>query len=166
MAMNWMKRMLPRRNKYHQEHSWLRTIITGGLYRMSDMRGNADFADIKTQIDTMRAVARDSQISTALSYYATDATTINTAGQIIWATAVDDQYQTVADIVNELFKRWNINNYARDHILELATIGNLYIPTTLLYSAPANMSSQKGIVLDNNTIPNEEYDIIPSTQIW
>ena len=165
MAMNWMKRMLPRRNKYHQEHSWLRTIITGGLYRMSDMRGNADFADIKTQIDTMRAVARDSQISTALSYYATDATTINTAGQIIWATAIDDQYQTVADIVNELFKRWNINNYARDHILELATIGNLYIPTTLLYSAPANMSSQKGIVLDNNTIPNEEYDIIPSTQI-
>ena len=35
----------------------------------------------------MRALARDSQISTALSYYATDATTTNTAGEIIWATA-------------------------------------------------------------------------------
>ena len=164
MAMNWMKRLLPSKHKYQQEHSWLRTVVTGGLYRMSDIRGNADFADIKTQIDTMRAVARDSQISTALAYYATDATTVNTAGQIIWATA-EPENEEVAEIVNELFKRWNVNMYARDHILELATVGNLYIPTTLLYAPPANMATQKGVVLDNNTIPNPEYDIIPSTQI-
>jgi hypothetical protein len=132
---------------------------------MSDIRGNTDFADIKTQIDTMRAMARDAQISTALSYYATDATTLNTAGQIIWATASEPKYQEVADIVNELFKRWNVTNYARDHILELATIGNLYIPTTLLYSVPANNYSQKGVVLDNNTILNDNYDIIPSTKL-
>ena len=132
---------------------------------MSDIRGNSDFADIQTQINTMRAVARDSQISTALSYYATDATTMNTAGQIIWATSVDDRSSEVAEIVNELFKRWNVNNYARDHILELATIGNLYIPTTLLYNQPSGDTIHKGVVLDNNTIVNEEFDIIPSTQI-
>lgn len=165
MAMDWMKRLLPSKNKYQQEHSWLRTIVTGGLYRVSDVRGNADFADIRTQIDTMRAVARDSQISTALSYYATDATTMNTAGQIIWATAVEPKYNDVADVVNALFKRWNVNNYARDHILELATIGNLYIPTTILYNPPANETIQKGVALDNNTIVDEDFDIIPSTKL-
>ena len=165
MAMNWMKRLIPTRTKYHQPTSWLRSIVGGGLYRMSDIRGNGDFASIRTQIDTMRAVARDSQISTALSYYATDATTMNTAGQIIWATAIDDEFKEVADIVNELFKRWNINNYARDHILELATIGNLYIPTTLLYAKMGAQTVQKGVVLDNNTIVDDDYDIIPSTMI-
>ena len=165
MAMNWMKRLLPAGHKYQQPLSWLRSVVTGGLYRMSDIRGNSDFSDIQTQINTMRAVARDSQISTALSYYATDATTMNTAGQIIWATSVDDESSEVAEIVNELFKRWNVNNYARDHILELATIGNLYIPTTLLYNQPSGDTIRKGVVLDNNTIVNEEYDIIPSTQI-
>lgn len=129
------------------------------------MRGNESLADIKTQIDTMRALARDSQINTALSYYATDATTTNTNGQIIWATPTDDKYKDVAHIINELFNKWRVNSYARDHILELATIGNLYIPSTDFYKTDVSSSSQQGVALDNNTIPEIEFDIVPSTKI-
>lgn len=158
----WFQRLLPKR----RQTSYIRDIVTGSFYRISDIRGNTSVSDIKTQIDTMRALAADSQISTALSYYATDATTPNTSGQIIWASSTDDKYKDVAEIINNLIKRWNVNEYARDHILELATIGNLYIPTTGMYKTSTFRSSyQKGVALDNNTILDEEFDVIPSTKV-
>ena len=162
---SWFNRLMPNRSKLMDVGSWLRSIATGSLYKISDIRGNSSLSDIKTQIDTMRALARDSQISTALSYYATDATTYNTGGNIIWATSIDDNSKEVADIINALFQRWDVNAYARDHILELATIGNLYIPTTYMYKENATGYKRRGIVLDNNTIPEEEFDIIPSYKI-
>ena len=161
MPGKWYEKLILKR----QKRSYLRDIVTGSMYRISDARNNNDIADIKTQIDTMRALARDSQISTALSYYATDATVTNTDGQIIWAVPISKEYEEVADIVNENFRRWDINAYARDHILELATIGNLYIPTTEMLRSQANPGYSKQVALDNNTIPNSNYDIIPSYKI-
>lgn len=163
----WYSWLFRQRNQMENPSgsSWLRSVVSGSLYRISDVRSISNFGDIKTQIDTMRALATDSQISTALNYYATDATTVNSNGQIIWATATEPKYAEVADIVNDLFKRWNIVNYARDHILELATIGNLYIPTSYLYKDDSVLHSRKGVVLDNNTIPENDYDIIPSYKI-
>ena len=163
MANKWLDRLVPIKKKSKMS-SFLRAV-TGSLFRLSDIRGNTSLADIKTQIDVMRALARDSQINTALSYYATDATTPNTGGDIIWATAVDDKHKDVAEVVNALFRRWGVNAYARDHILELATIGNLYIPTTYMYKKQTSTVTRKGVVLDNNTIPDPEFDIIPSYKI-
>ena len=158
----WIDRFLPKQDK---KPSYLRDVVSGSLYRISDMKGDSSLADIKTQIDTMRALAADSQISTALSYYATDATVTNTTGDVIWATAIDEKHKEVAEVVNTLLKRWNVNIYARDHILELATIGNLYLPTTELYRMSANGASGGMVALDNNTIPEPEFDIIPSYKI-
>ena len=159
---HWVQKLLkPRSNK--NQNSWIRSFIAGSMYRMSDMRGDTDIATIKTQIDVMRALARDSQVNTALSYYATDATTVNTAGQIIWATSDD---KNCAEIINTLFKRWKVNDYARDHILELATIGNLYIPTTNLYrEEPSKTRASIGVVLDLNSVPDPDFDIIPSSKV-
>lgn len=159
--LRWYQKLLPKRIK----PSWLRSIATGSIYKISDIRGQTDVSTIKSIIDTMRALAKDSQISTALSYYATDSTTYNTGGEIIWATAIDDTHVQVADVVNALFKKWNVKAYARDHILELATIGNLYIPTTQLYKEQGKSFNRRGIVLDNNTIVEDDYDIIPSYKI-
>ena len=147
--------------------SWLRSLITGSLFKISDVRSDSGFSNILTQIQTMRALANDSQISTALNYYATDASITNTAGESIWATPLDNPSESskvAADLINDIFRRYEINRYVRDHILELATIGNLYIPTTTLYSEVAEGRTLK-VALDNNTIPNSEYDIIPSTKI-
>ena len=127
---HWIQNLLTPGNTIRK--SWVRSMVTGSLYRVSDLYSSGSaIHSIKTQIDTMRALATDGQISTALSYYATDATVVNSANQIIWATSKDNR--DVADIINDLFKKWKVNSYARDHILELATIGNLYIPTTRLY---------------------------------
>lgn len=161
----WFNRLVPNRSRLLDSSSWLRSIATGSIYRISDIRGDSSLSDIKNQIDTMRALAKDSQISTALSYYATDATTYNTGGNIIWATSVDESSKDVADIINALFQRWDVNSYARDHILELATIGNLYIPTTYMYKEDGTSFKRRGIVLDNNTIPEEDFDIIPAYKI-
>ena len=167
MANKWLDKLIPHRSTLSTKPSWLRSLVTGSLYRVSDIRGNTSFADIKTQIDTMRALARDSQISTALSYYATDATTTNTAGEIIWATGIDASKTATdaAEIINTLFKRWQVSKYARDHILELATIGNLYIPTTYLYKEDSQTYTRQYVALDNNTIPEDDFDIIPSYKI-
>lgn len=146
--------------------SWLNKVLTGSLYRISDMRTTSSVSDIQTQIKVMRALAKDSQVSVALSYYATDSTIPNANGQIIWATPVDESSQKVADIINDKFAQWRINSYVRDHILELATVGNLYIPTTMLYrEASGRTATMTHVVLDNNTIPESDYDIIPSTKI-
>lgn len=166
----WFDKLVGKEYKAKQKSdaiSFLRGIVSGTLYKVSDIRGATSLKDIQTQIDTMRALARDSQISTALSYYATDATTTNSTGQIIWATAKDKNNKEVADIINALFTRWNVNTYARDHILELATIGNLYIPTTYLYREEGqDTNSNEGkVALDSNTIPDENFDIIPAYTI-
>ena len=162
MATRLFDRIFP---KPKNELSRLRNMTTGSFYKMSDLRTNSDIANIKMQIDTMRALARDSQISTALSYYATDATVVNSNGQIIWASPVDDNNKDIAEIINELFKRWNVNAFARDHILELATIGNLYIPTTDLYKETVYENDRIQVALDNNTIPDSFYDIVPSYKL-
>lgn len=142
--------------------SFLRYITSGSFLRTSDLRNSSTIADIRTKIETMRALAADSQIKTALSYYATDSTTTNNAGQIIWATS---DIKELGDIINALFKKWNLNLYVRDHILELATIGNLYIPTTEMYRDLSSSNIKHGVVLDNNTIPDNDFDIVPSYQI-
>lgn len=158
------ERLFPKTSNYP---SYLRSVTTGSFYRVSDLRTSSDIVNIKTQIDTMRALSKDSQISTALSYYATDATVVNSDGNIIWAVPVDDSVgaKQAAEIINDLFKRWDINAYAREHILELATIGNLYIPTTDLYKDFADENAKVNVALDNNTIPDSNYDIIPSYKI-
>lgn len=165
MRTSWVDKLLP--NRKRKGSSWMRGVVSGSLYKVSDLRGNQSFSDIKTQIDTMRALARDSQINTALSYYATDSTTANNSGQIIWATPVDKHSKEVAEIVNTLFKKWNVVAYARDHILELATVGNLYIPTTDMYKEVKGTEKRANVnvALDFNTIPDENFEIIPSTKI-
>lgn len=161
----WIDKLLHRNDV--PEQSWIKNLLTGSMYRISDLRSDSSIGDIKTQIETMRALASDSQISTALSYYATDATITNTAGKIIWATPKDDKQKEPASIVNDLFDIWNINSYARDHILELATIGNLYIPTTDLYKESKELTniSKTKFALDFNTIKDADFNIVPSTKI-
>ena len=96
-----------------QSTSWMNKVLTGSLYRISDMRTTSSVSDIQTQIKVMRALAKDSQVSVALSYYATDSTIPNANGQIIWATPVDESSQKVADIINDKFAQWRINSYVR-----------------------------------------------------
>lgn len=148
-------------------HAYLKDAVTGSMYRTVDMSSQQDVNSIVTAIRVMRALAEDSQVSTALEYYATDATVPNSSGQIIWATDSDpDSGIKCADLVNALFKSWQVNKYARDHILELATVGNLYLPTTeVSRSQPDGAASRMYIGLDQNNIPEEDYDIIPSHMI-
>lgn len=161
---SWYERLFTPKKK---QVSRLRSTVAvgGSIYRISDLRTNSDIEDIRTQILVMRALARDSQVSTALSYYATDATTPNSSGDIIWATAVDPDFQKVADIVNSCFKRWNINNYVGDHIIELITVGQFYMPTTEMYREPGAHQHRNLMGLDDNTQINMDYDIIPSYMI-
>ena len=151
--------------KRPKPQSFLRSLVGGSLYRLSDIKSDSDLADIKTTIDKMRALAKDSQVATALSYYATDATIPNSSGQIIWATTVPDGPDDAAELINALFRKWNVNAYARDHILELATTGNLYLPTTDLYKKASKQHMDVGVALDTNTVSDDSYDIIPSTKI-
>ena len=164
---NWFKKLTSvfRKNPYTTDTtSFLRAMVSGNFYKISDIRGNNSVEDILTQVKTMRAMSTDSQIDTALSYYATDATTPNSNNEIIWATAIDPQYKDAAEIINVKFKQWNINTYARDHILELALMGNLYIPTTLMYKDDAS-SQKQHVVLNNNTIRDDDFEIITSYKI-
>lgn len=145
--------------------SYLRQLMSGTFYRVSDMRNDSCWSTVETVINTMEALASDSQIATALAYYATDATLTNSKGQVIWASPVDNETAQAAEIVNELFKRWNVDTYARDHILELAKLGNLYIPTTHFYRDPSTLNSKTGVALDNNTLMDNDFIIYPMYKV-
>jgi len=162
---NWYERLFAPKKQNILSRLRSTVAVSGTFYKVSDLRGASDIEDIRTQINVMRALARDSQISTALNYYATDATTANSSGDIIWATAIDDDHKNVADIINQCFKRWKVNDYARDHILELATVGQVYIPTTETYRVPGVHQTRELVALDDNTLVNKDYDIIPSYMI-
>lgn len=165
--MGFLKSLLDSvRSPSHSAYDYLKSVVTGGFYRVSDIRSQSSWSDIRTLITTMRALAEDSQVATALSYYATDATTPNTSGQIIWATDRDDRVKC-ADVVNALFDRWRVNLYARDHILELATVGNLYIPTTNFSrrASDSGSSSKMYVGLDHHDVPDSDFDILPSHMI-
>lgn len=168
MASRLLDRLLPFRNQrkntgmFDNLTSYVRMVVSGTFFRMSDLRNNSDIATIKTKIDVMRALAQDSQVSTALSYYATDATQTNASGQVIWATS---EVSGLATTINTLFTHWDVNTYARDHILELATYGNFYMPTTDMYKEMSRRTVQYGIALDNNTIPSLDFDIVPAYKI-
>lgn len=149
-----------RRNNQYNGTSYVRNTITGGIFKVSNARGNADVTTIKNLVSMMRELAKDPQVATALAYYATDATTMNTSNQIIWATS--DENGEVAGIINSLFKKWKINSYVRSHMLELATVGNLYMPTTNMYRDNQD-NIKRGVALDNNTIPDSDFEIVPST---
>lgn len=159
---NWVSKLLLGEDK--RPFSWIRAI-PGSLSGIANPRVAVSVTSIQNRINTMRTLATDSQISTALAYFATDATLTNSAGQIIWATSKEGEGTEAADIINQLFVRWKINNYARDHILELATYGNLYIPTTDIYHIESGDTVRHGVSLDNNFISNPDFDIVPSTKI-
>ena len=149
--------------KRRTKSSFIRSIFSGSVLKPSDIRnGESSITDIRTKIDAMRDLAKDSQIATALSYYATDATTTNSVGQIVWASSDD---KNVADIINALFDKYKVNNYVRDHILELATVGNYYMPTTLMYKSEASSTTRYGVALDNNTIADDDFDIVPGYKV-
>ncbi len=158
----WYMKLVPRRIR---PASYLRSITSGSFYRLSDALTGSTFTDIQSKIIAMRNLAKDSQVSTALSYYATDATTTNAEGKVIWASPVTKNDEEVADIVNALLDRWKVTSYARSHILELATIGNLYIPTTRWFNEYGGRTSAVNIALDTNTIKDEDFDIVPSYKI-
>ncbi len=163
--LDWLRRRAKTAQKETNPYnSILRKIVTGSFYKVTSIKGTSTLSTIQSIVDTMRALAQDSQIATALSYYATDATTVNSAGQIIWATAPDPKCQEVADICNAKFKEWDINKYARDHIIELATIGNLYLPTTMMYRKEGR-GGRELVSLDGNTIRNDSYEVIPACKV-
>ena len=162
---SWFDRLFGPRNIRGLSRLRSTVCVGGTFYKISDLRGDSDIEDIRTQINVMRALARDSQVSTALNYYATDATTANASGDVIWATAIDDKHKNVADIINQCFKRWKVNEYARDHVLELATVGQIYIPTTEMYRNPGAHQTRELVSLDKNSLTNLDYDIVPSYMV-
>lgn len=168
MRISQLFSFLTKSTQSEDSYSYLRQVLSGSLYRMSDLRMNASsISDIHTQIQVMRALSRDSQIDTAFSFYSTDATQPNSAGDTIWAVPCDDKNTKVAEIVNQLLDRWQVNVYAQDHIRELATFGNLYIPTTDLYKQPVDRAHSRtdSVALDFNTIRDLDFDILPSHSI-
>ena len=166
--MSFIQDLIESIRKPKKRNPYVRDIVAGTFYKVSDWKSVSSVQDIGQTIDTMRALAEDSQIDTALSYYATDATTPNSSGDIIWATPKQEQHAKTepAELVNALFRRWKVNNYARDHILELATIGNLYIPTTDFFRTRIEKNQTRTYVgLDTNKIPDNKFDIVPSHKI-
>lgn len=158
---SWFKKLTTK--PVDRSSTVLRSLVSGTFFKMSNLRGENSVTTIKNMIDAMRALAEDSQIATALAYYATDATTLNSDGRIIWATSKDPKSNAIADIINAKIDQWNVNAYAREHILELATYGNLYIPTTDLYRE--STSKRFGIALDGNSVVDDDFEIVPSSII-
>ena len=56
---SWVSKLLHVNDK---GPSWLHELVTGSLFRVSNMRNEESINTIKSKIDTMRALAEDAQI--------------------------------------------------------------------------------------------------------
>lgn len=100
--MSIIDRLRSRTLDKKKRFSFIRALTSGSFINVSEARRSDTWNDISNIVSTMRALAQDSQVSIALSYYATDATTSNSMGQIIWATSEDAK---VSEFINDMFHK-------------------------------------------------------------
>lgn len=140
-------------------------ILTGQLTELSEIRMTASqLQERRTAYNAMCQLQQDAIMGPTFEVYATNATTTNLAGDVIWAepTNPDDPMSVIAaKAANERIAAWELNWRAYKHILELITHGNLYLKTTE-YMKP----------VDNNTVinlnernPNRHWDLLPGSAI-
>jgi len=140
-------------------------ILTGQLTELSEIRMTASqLTERRTAYNAMTQLQADAIMGPTFEVYATNATTTNIAGDVIWAEPAqpNDPVATIAaQAANNKIKDWQLNWRAYKHILELVTYGNLYLKTTE-YVKP---SDNNAVVNLNNRAPNSHWDLLPGSAI-
>lgn len=139
-------------------------ILTGALTELNEIRMTASqLQERRTAYNAMAQLQSDTIIGPTLEIYATNATTPNLLGDVIWAEPVsgDDLSAQAAEAANARIKAWQLNWRAYKHMIELICYGNLYLKTTE-YTKPVDGMR---VVSLNQRNPNTHWDILPGSAI-
>ena len=140
-------------------------ILNGTLTQLDDIRLTASqLQERRTSYNAMAQLQSDTIMGPTFEIYATNATSTNMAGDVIWAEPLDggdDLCKIATQAANERIKEWELNWRAYKHIYELICYGNLYLKTTE-YIPPIDNSH---VVNLNKRNPNSRWNILPGSAV-
>lgn len=136
-------------------------VLTGALTDLDQIKQSATaLKDRATMYNAMTQLKSDAIIGPAIEIYATNATGTNADGDVIWATPVNDDPESIqaAKAANARMKAWKLNWRAYSHMIELVTYSNLYLKTTE-FVTPRSKEDNQGVLSLNQRNPNEPWDV-------
>lgn len=140
-------------------------ILAGTLTELDQIRLTASqLQERRTAYNAMTQLQSDTIMGPTFEIYATNATTANSAGDVIWAEPADGEDELTAiatQAANERIKEWELNWRAYKHMIELVCYGNLYLKTTEYLPPVDNMH----VVNLNKRNPNERWNLLPGLAI-
>lgn len=140
-------------------------VLTGALTELNQIRMTASqLQERRTAVNAMAQLQSDAIMGPTFEVYATNATTTNIHGDVIWAEAQagsEDLGAAAMKAANACIKRWELNWRAYKHMVELITYGNLYLKTTEYVEPVDGMH----VVRLNQRNPNKPWDLIPGAAI-
>lgn len=139
-------------------------ILAGTLTELSEIRLTASqLQERRTAYNAMTQLKTDSIIGPTLEIYATNATTPNLLGDVIWAepSTSDEISAQAAEAANSRIKAWELDWRAYKHMIELVCYGNLYLKTSE-YVTPRDSLH---VVNLNQRNPNTHWDVLPGAAI-
>ena len=140
-------------------------ILSGTLTNLDDIRltGN-QLQERRTAYNAMSQLQQDAIMGPTFEIYATNATTTNSSGKVIWAEpadAGDDLCKAATEAANARIEAWGLDWRAYWHIKEIICFGNLYLKTTE-FVAPTDSVH---VVNLNKRNPNKPWDLLPGAAI-
>lgn len=141
-------------------------ILTGVLTELNEIKLTAaELSERRTAYNAMVQLQSDAIMGPTFEIYATNATTTNLAGDVIWAEpaqSADKSCILATEAANRMIQEWELNSRAYKHIIELITHGNLYLKTTEFVKP---IDSQHVVNL-NQRNPNKRWNLLPGDAIY
>ena len=140
-------------------------ILTGQLTDLDEIRLTAaQMQDRRTAYAAMKQLQLDAIMGPTFEIYATNATTTNAEGKVIWAEptdASDEVAVLAAKAANARVAAWELDWRAYGHIKEIVCYGNLYLKTSDFIEPTDNTH----VVNLNMRNPNKPWDILPGAAV-
>lgn len=140
-------------------------VLSGTLTELNEIRLTASqLNDRRVAYNCMVQLQSDAIMGPTFEIYATNGTSTNMQGDVIWAEPEDTTDEICAlasEAANKLIRGWGLNWRAYKHLYELICHGNLYLKTTE-YIKPYDTSH---VINLNQRNPNKKWDVIPGSAI-
>ena len=140
-------------------------VLSGTLTELDQIRMTAaELQERRTRYNAMQQLQSDAIMGPTFEVYATNSTSTNLEGKVIWAVPKNESNSTskiASKAANQIIEEWELNWRAYKHIYEIICQGNLYLKTTEYL----NPTDSQHIVNLNQRNPNKRWNLIPGSAV-
>ena len=140
-------------------------VLNGTLTELDQIRMTAaELQERRTKYNAMIQLQSDAIMGPTFEVYATNSTSTNLEGNVIWAVPKDNANQMgrlAAKAANKMIEEWELNWRAYKHLYEIICQGNLYLKTTEYL----NPTDGQHVINLNQRNPNKRWNLLPGSAV-